>query len=45
MVDTTVDALEAFCATCPSAEDVTRLLQTVGFELAFHMDTRCSTPV
>ena len=24
MVDTTEDALEAFCPTCPSAEDVTQ---------------------
>ena len=30
--------LEAFCATCPSAEEVTHLLQVKGFTLAFHMD-------
>jgi hypothetical protein len=30
--------LEAFCATCPSAEEVTGILQAVGFALAFHMD-------
>ena len=30
--------LEAFCATCPSAEEVTNLLQAKGFTLAFHMD-------
>ena len=30
--------LEAFCATCPSAEEVTHLLQAKGFTLAFHMD-------
>jgi hypothetical protein len=33
-----VDELEAFCATCPSAEEVTSLLQAVGFTLTFHMD-------
>ena len=32
----------AFCATCPSAEEVTSLLQTLGFELAFHMDIDAS---
>jgi hypothetical protein len=31
--------LEAFCATCPSAEEVTSVLQTIGFALVFHMDT------
>jgi len=30
--------LEAFCATCPSAEEVTSALQTIGFALVFHMD-------
>lgn len=30
--------LEAFCATCPPAEDVTALLATLGFHLDFHMD-------
>ena len=30
---------EAFCATCPSAEEVTSVLQTAGFALVFHMDT------
>src|SRR5260370_29779526 len=30
--------LEVFCATCPSAEEVTHLLQAKGFTLAFHMD-------
>lgn len=38
MVDTTEEALEAFCPTCPTAEEVTRLLHTVGFELVFHLD-------
>ncbi len=33
-----VDELEAFCATCPSAEEVTSLLQAVGFTLIFYMD-------
>ena len=39
---TTGAALEAFCPTCPPAEDVTHLLQAVGFELAFHMDIDAS---
>src|SRR6266487_1953476 len=30
--------VEAFCVTCPSAEEVTTLLQTLGFELTFHME-------
>ena len=30
--------LEALCATCPSAEEVTNMLQTAGFALVFHMD-------
>lgn len=30
--------LEAFCATCPSAEEVTNVLQALGFALTFHMD-------
>ena len=30
--------LEAFCATCPSAEEVTSVLQALGFALTFHMD-------
>src|SRR5258708_27483403 len=30
--------LEAFCATCPPAEDVTALLAKLGFHLDFHMD-------
>ena len=38
MAHTKVDELEAFCATCPSAQEVTSLLQTLGFELSFHMD-------
>jgi hypothetical protein len=33
-----VDELEVFCATCPSAEEVTSLLQAVGFTLIFYMD-------
>ena len=38
MAHTKVPEREAFCATCPSAEEVTSLLQTMGFTLAFHMD-------
>ena len=38
MAYTKVEELEAFCATCPSAEEVANLLQAVGFTLAFHMD-------
>ncbi len=38
MAHTKRDELEAFCATCPSAQEVTSLLQTLGFELIFHMD-------
>jgi len=38
MAYTKGDELEAFCATCPSAEEVTSLLQAVGFTLAFCMD-------
>ncbi len=34
--------LEVLCATCPSAEEVTSLLQAVGFELIFHMDAIAS---
>lgn len=30
--------LEAFCATCPPAEDVTALLAKLGFRLDFHME-------
>ena len=32
-----VHDLEAFCATCPSAEEVTNVLQAIGFALIFHM--------
>ncbi len=38
MASTQVRDLEAFCATCPSAEEVTGVLQAVGFALTFHMD-------
>jgi hypothetical protein len=31
--------LEAFCAFCPPAEEVSGVLQAVGFALAFHMDS------
>jgi hypothetical protein len=30
--------LQAFCATCPSAEEVISVLQVVGFALTFSMD-------
>ena len=30
--------LEAFCSTCPAAEDVTALLARLGFRLEFQMD-------
>jgi hypothetical protein len=30
--------LEAFCMTCPAAEEVTAMLQPFGFELTFQMD-------
>ena len=42
MIYTTEAAMEAFCLTCPPAEDVTSLLQAYGFELAFHMDIDAS---
>ena len=32
--------LEAFCATCPSAEDVTALVAKMGFRLDFQMDAQ-----
>jgi hypothetical protein len=38
MAHTKVHDLEAFCATCPSAQEVTSLLQMLGFELSFYMD-------
>jgi hypothetical protein len=39
MADTKVDERAAFCTTCPSAEEVGSLLQVLGFELTFHLDT------
>jgi hypothetical protein len=30
--------LEAFCSTCPAAQDVTALLARLGFRLEFQMD-------
>jgi hypothetical protein len=39
MAYTKVDEREAFCTCCPSAEEVGSLLQVLGFELTFHMDT------
>lgn len=38
MAYTKARGMEAFCATCPSTEEVTTLLQTLGFELTFQMD-------
>ena len=38
MTRTKIHELEAFCVTCPSAEEVTHLLQAGGFTLAFQMD-------
>ncbi len=35
--------LEAYCATCPSAQEVTSLLQALGFDLAFHMESDASS--
>ena len=32
--------LEAFCPTCTAAEDVSALLATLGFRLAFQMEAR-----
>jgi hypothetical protein len=42
MAYTQAHDLAAFCATCPSAEEVTNVLQTVGFALTFHMDAVAS---
>jgi hypothetical protein len=35
--------LQAFCATCPSAEEVTSALQAAGFALIFQMNTVVSS--
>lgn len=40
---TKVYAVEAFCATCPTVQEVTNLLQALGFELAFNMGVDAST--
>ncbi len=42
MAHTKACDLEAFCATCPSAQEVINLLQALGFELTFHMDIDAS---
>jgi hypothetical protein len=34
--------LEAFCAICPTPQEVTGVLQAMGFALAFHMDAASS---
>jgi hypothetical protein len=36
--------LEAFCAICPTEQDVTRVLQRLGFRLIFQMDAITSPP-
>ena len=36
--------LEAFCASCPPAEDVTTLLAKLGFHLDFQMDEQRDHP-
>ena len=38
MIRTQALDLQAFCATCPSSEEVTSVLQAAGFALTFHMD-------
>jgi hypothetical protein len=40
----TTHELEAFCATCPSAQEVTTVLQRFGFRLTFQMDALTSPP-
>jgi hypothetical protein len=42
MAHTKVYALEAFCATCPTVQEVTSMLQALGFALTFHMDVDTS---
>ena len=42
MAYTQAHDLAAFCTTCPSAEEITNVLQTVGFALTFHMDAVAS---
>ncbi len=42
MAHTKACDLEAFCATCPSAQEVINLFQALGFELTFHMNTDVS---
>jgi hypothetical protein len=37
MAHTKAYNLEAFCAICPSAEEVISVLQALGFALTFHM--------
>lgn len=42
MAHTKASGLEAFCGTCPSAQEVINLLQMLGFELTFYMDIDAS---
>ncbi len=38
MAQTKAHDLEAFCATCPTVQEVTTVLQALGLELTVHMD-------
>ena len=38
MAQTKTHDLEAFCATCPTVQEVTTVLQELELELTFHMD-------
>jgi hypothetical protein len=42
MTHTKIYALEAFCVTCPTVQEVTSMLQVLEFELTFHMDVDAS---
>ncbi len=42
MAHTKVYAREAFCAICPTAQEVISVLQALGFELTFHLDVDAS---
>jgi hypothetical protein len=41
MAQTKAHDLEAFCATCPSQEEVGTILRKLGFRLVFHMEAQC----
>jgi hypothetical protein len=36
-----ISGLDAFCQTCPPPQDVTTLLEGLGFHLSFQMDAIC----